>query len=81
MKYLRYLIMKTAFILTTLTVFLHFGCSSQGNGKVNWMTFEEAIEANRVNPKKIFIDVYTDWCGWCKKWIKELFQIQRLLLI
>lgn len=20
-----------------------------------------------MKPKKIFIDVYTDWCGWCKR--------------
>ena len=33
------------------------------------MTWEEAIERSSTdaNPKKIFIDVYTDWCGWCKK--------------
>ncbi len=35
--------------------------------KIEWMTWEEAIEKNDKNPKKIFIDVYTDWCGWCKR--------------
>ncbi len=34
---------------------------------VQWMSFEEAIEKNKIEPKKIFIDVYTDWCGWCKR--------------
>lgn len=34
---------------------------------VKWMTFEEAVAANAKAPKKIFIDIYTDWCGWCKK--------------
>lgn len=24
-------------------------------------------------PKKVFIDVYTDWCGWCKKMDKSTF--------
>ncbi len=52
---------------------MHFGCASQGNGKVNWMTFEEAIDANRVAPKKIFIDVYTSWCSWCKVMDKKTF--------
>lgn len=32
-----------------------------------WYSFEEALELNKKNPKKIFIDVFTDWCGWCKK--------------
>lgn len=35
--------------------------------KVKWYTFEEAIELNKKEQRKIFIDVYTDWCGWCKK--------------
>lgn len=41
--------------------------------KVNWLSWEEAIEANKKSPKKIFIDVYTDWCGWCKKMDKSTF--------
>ncbi|MEX0812085.1 MAG: DUF255 domain-containing protein [Chitinophagales bacterium] len=36
--------------------------------KVQWMSFEEAVEKSANGEKrKIFIDVYTDWCGWCKK--------------
>lgn len=34
--------------------------------KVKWLTFEEAVALNKKNPKKIFIDVYTTWCGPCK---------------
>jgi thioredoxin-related protein len=33
---------------------------------VNWMTFEEAVEKSKTEKRKIFIDVYTDWCGFCK---------------
>ncbi|HOV10427.1 MAG TPA: DUF255 domain-containing protein [Bacteroidales bacterium] len=32
-----------------------------------WYTFQEALKLNKKNPKKIFVDIYTDWCGWCKK--------------
>ena len=35
--------------------------------KVEWLTFEEAVELSKTEKKKIFIDVYTDWCGWCKR--------------
>lgn len=46
---------------------------SEAEGKVNWMTFEEAIKKSEVEKKKIFIDVYTDWCGWCKVMDKNTF--------
>lgn len=36
-------------------------------GQVKWLTFEDAVEQSKTDPKPIFIDVYTDWCGWCKK--------------
>ncbi|MFK8105491.1 MAG: thioredoxin family protein, partial [Saprospiraceae bacterium] len=42
--------------------------------KVNWMTWEEAIKQSKIKKKKIFVDVYTDWCGWCKKMDKATFQ-------
>lgn len=33
---------------------------------IKWHTIEEAFELTKEKPKKIMIDVYTDWCSWCK---------------
>lgn len=33
---------------------------------IHWYTLEEALEAQNKEPKKILMDIYTDWCGWCK---------------
>lgn len=35
--------------------------------RVKWMTLEEALEKSKTDKRKIFVDVYTDWCGWCKR--------------
>lgn len=40
---------------------------------IEWLTLEEAYARNQKEPRKIFVDVYTDWCGWCKKMDKETF--------
>ena len=35
--------------------------------RVKWMTLEEALEKSKTEKRKIFVDVFTDWCGWCKR--------------
>ncbi|RAV30667.1 thioredoxin family protein [Sinomicrobium soli] len=47
----------------------------QENTAVEWLSWEEAIARQQTDetPRKIFVDVYTDWCGWCKKMDKDTF--------
>jgi thioredoxin-related protein len=47
--------------------------STPEGGLVKWMTFEEAVLKSKTEKRKIFIDVYTDWCGWCKVMDKNTF--------
>lgn len=35
--------------------------------KIKWITIQEAEKLCQKEPRKIIVDVYTDWCGWCKK--------------
>lgn len=40
---------------------------------VKWYTIEEASALAKTNPRPIFVDAYTDWCGWCKKLDSDTF--------
>ncbi|UEG50070.1 DUF255 domain-containing protein [Ferruginibacter lapsinanis] len=42
--------------------------------KVQWMSVEEMQEAYIKTPKPILVDLYTDWCGWCKVMDRETYQ-------
>ncbi|MFD1293441.1 thioredoxin family protein [Lutibacter holmesii] len=61
--------MKKVFF--ALFVLFAFSMNAQ---EIKWLTFEEAVAAQKENPKKIIMDAYTSWCGWCKKMDKETFK-------
>jgi thioredoxin-related protein len=42
-------------------------------GLVKWMSFNEALELNKKQPKPFLIDIYTDWCGWCKQMMRTTY--------
>jgi thioredoxin-related protein len=44
-----------------------------GKDVVQWLSWDEAVALNEQSPKKLFIDVYTDWCGYCKKMDRTTF--------
>lgn len=46
--------------------------------ELKWYTWEEAVEANKTEKRKIFVDVYTDWCGWCKRMDKATFNDEKV---
>ena len=37
------------------------------------MTFDDGFASAAKSGKKVFIDVYTDWCTWCKKMDKDVY--------
>ncbi len=57
-------------------VFLVFTVSLNAetrDSQVNWLTIEEAQELFHEEPRMVFVDVYTSWCGWCRRMTSETF--------
>ena len=56
-----------------LVFILLFTLNITAQEKVNWISFEKAVELNKKNPKPFLVDIYTDWCGWCKKMDRDTY--------
>ncbi|MBJ7880779.1 thioredoxin family protein [Gelidibacter salicanalis] len=63
--------MKKIGLLVILAMLMSFNSIAQ---QINWVTFEEALALQKKKPKKIMMDVYTNWCGPCKMLDKNTFQ-------
>jgi thioredoxin-related protein len=64
--------------------------AQETQNQINWMTWEEATAQHKIDlanyndatipkeaktpPKKVYIDLYTSWCGWCKKMDQSTFK-------
>ena len=59
---------KWLLVFLAVTGMFTLGFISGGDDKeIHWVSFDEAVKLNKEHPKKVFIDIYTGWCGWCKK--------------
>lgn len=41
--------------------------ASAQTAKIEWLTWDQAVAKMEKEPRKIMVDAYTDWCGWCKR--------------
>ncbi|MDX9929099.1 MAG: DUF255 domain-containing protein [Bacteroidales bacterium] len=63
----------TGFMIITAALLSSVKLEAQGASGIKWYSIEEAEKLAMQSPRPIFIDTYTDWCGWCKKLDSETF--------
>lgn len=59
--------------LVALSMNLGGGTSKRNTSMLPWKSFDEAANLAQKEQKKIIVDVYTTWCGWCKKMDSEVY--------
>lgn len=62
-------------LLIILFAFILIPVSFTQAQQVKWMSIEDAYKASQSKiKKKVFVDVYTNWCGWCVRMDQTTFQ-------
>jgi len=44
-----------------------------GAAPVAWRGWNEGLAAASGGSKPVIVDVYTDWCGWCKRMDRDVY--------
>ena len=68
-----------ALLVPVFFIFSAFTNSPKPNEGINWVSIEEAEALAAKDGKNILVDVYTDWCGWCKRMDKSTYENQKVI--
>lgn len=60
--------MKSSTTLLLILALSISAASAQKKTPPAWTDIEQAERLCKKSPRKIFVDIYTSWCGWCKKY-------------
>lgn len=47
--------------------------------KINWLSLSEVQEKLKTQPKPVLIDLYTNWCYWCKVMDNRTYQNKKVV--
>jgi thioredoxin-related protein len=60
----------------TLILFVATFCistSMKTADELKWVGFDEGYKLSQKKGKIMLVDVYTDWCGWCKRMDRDTY--------
>ncbi len=69
---------RLAFLICFFILVNTLFSQNEKDGLVKWLTIKEAQEKNKVLQKPFLVDIYTDWCGWCKHMMRTTYSSEGL---
>ena len=73
MRHSAHVILLFTFLFTGLSSFTT-DSKPEKAAEIQWITIEEAYAKIQKEPRKVLVDVYTDWCGWCKVMDRDTYK-------
>src|SRR5258706_11888321 len=60
--------------LIAITILGFLALNLGASAAVNWgQDYDAALVTAKKDKKLVMVDLYTDWCGWCKKLDKDTY--------
>jgi thioredoxin-related protein len=56
-----------------LLLFLVLACPAAAATGQNWLSWDAGLKEASESDKPILVDVYTGWCGWCKRMDRDVY--------
>ncbi len=66
--------MKNSKILVALLGLFLITTSFKPSNELKWMGFNDGYALAKKKNKYVLVDVYTDWCGWCKRMDRDTYE-------
>jgi thioredoxin-related protein len=68
-----------SFVISIAIVITSFSSKPPKKGKIVWLSFKELQTAYKMQRRPILVDVYTDWCGWCKRMDADTYSDDKVI--
>lgn len=62
-----------------LLIFSSVGFRTDSNEKIQWLKIDDASIKIKEQSKPVLIDLYTDWCYWCKVMDKKTYTNSKVI--
>lgn len=66
-------------LVSTVFIFSFTKVKPTEKEKINWLTMDEVNVKMKSDPKPVIIDLYTDWCYWCKVMDKKTYTNSKVI--
>lgn len=65
--------MKLPLLLSALLLASSATTLQAGPDNVAWTSWDEGLQQARQLKRPVLVDVYTQWCGWCKRMHRDVY--------